>query len=139
MFKNLKSFYMYLFLFFIAGIIFIPLYVSIVGGFKGIGDLSNKESDRIKEMQKVLKQIGVKSTSSKNDLKIYGRGVIDASKKNIYIPNLGDHRICMSSFILALITGARLKINNFETVFTSSPSFLKIMKNNLGVKFEITK
>ena len=39
MFKNIKSFYMYLFLFFIAGIIFIPLYVSIVGGFKGIGDL----------------------------------------------------------------------------------------------------
>lgn len=106
--------------------------------FKGIGDLANKESNRIKEMQKVLKQIGVKSTSSKNDLKIYGRGVIDASKKNIYIPNLGDHRICMSSFILALITGARLKINNFETVNTSSPSFLKTMKL-LGAKFETKK
>ena len=44
----------------------------------------------------------------------------------------------MSSFILALITGARLEINNFETVYTSSPSFLKIMKK-LGAKFETKK
>ena len=104
--------------------------------FKGIEDLANKESNRIKEMQKVLKQIGVKSSSTKNDLKIFGKGIIDASKKNINIPNLGDHRICMSSFILATITGARIKINNFETVYTSSPSFLKTMRL-LGAKFEI--
>ena len=44
------------------------------------------------------------------------------------MPNLGDHRICMSSFVLALLTGAKTKIKNFETVYTSSPSFLKIMK-----------
>ena len=25
-------------------------------------------------------------------------------KKKIYVPNLGDHRICMSSFILAILT-----------------------------------
>ena len=31
-----------------------------VSKFKGIGDLANKESNRIKEMQKVLKQIGIK-------------------------------------------------------------------------------
>ena len=27
--------------------------------FKGIGDLANKESNRIKEMAKILKQIGI--------------------------------------------------------------------------------
>ena len=106
--------------------------------FKGISDLANKESNRIKEMQNVLTQIGVKTFSTKNDLKIYGKGIFDASNKKINIPNLGDHRICMSSFILALITGVRLKINNFETVYTSSPSFLKIMKK-LGAKFETKK
>ena len=105
--------------------------------FKGIGDLANKESNRIKEMQKVLRQIGIKSSSTKNNLKIYGKGIVDASKKKIDIPNLGDHRICMSSFILASITGAKLIIKNFETVYTSSPSFLKIMKL-LGAKF-VTK
>ncbi len=103
--------------------------------FKGIEDLANKESNRIKEMQNVFKQIGIKSVSSKNELKIFGKGIIDASDKKIIVKNLGDHRICMSSFILAILTGAKTKIKNFETVNTSSPSFLKIMKS-LGVKFE---
>jgi|TARA_B110000211_G_C14071297_1_gene550095 3-phosphoshikimate 1-carboxyvinyltransferase len=106
--------------------------------FNGIGDLKNKESNRIKEMQKILKQIGVKTVAYKNNLKIFGKGIIDASNKKINVPNLGDHRICMSSFILSILTGAKTKIKNFETVYTSSPSFLNTMKK-LGAKFEIEK
>ena len=106
--------------------------------FKGIGDLANKESNRIKEMQKILSQIGVKSIATKNDLKIYGKKFVNNKNKIIKVPNLGDHRICMSAFILALLTGIKTKIHNFETVYTSSPSFLKIMKQ-LGAKFEIQK
>ena len=106
--------------------------------FRGIGDLANKESDRIKEMQRILKQVGIKSIFSKDGLKIFGKGMIDASSKIISVPNLGDHRICMSSFILATLTGAKTRIKNFETVFTSSPSFLKIMKS-LGAQFAIQK
>jgi 3-phosphoshikimate 1-carboxyvinyltransferase len=109
-----------------------------VSTFSGIGDLANKESNRIIEMQKVLRQVGIKSISSKNKLKIYGSNEISFFKKKIFVPGLGDHRICMSSFILAILIGAKAKIVNFETVFTSSPSFLKIMKN-LGVKFETKK
>ena len=99
-----------------------------VSTFKGIGDLANKESNRIIEMQKILKQINIKSKFFRNEIKIYGRGMIDAKNKTINVPNLGDHRICMSSFILAILTGAKARIKNFETVFTSSPSFLIIMK-----------
>ena len=110
-----------------------------VSVFKGIGDLTNKESNRITEMQKILKQINIKSKFSKDELKIFGQGKINASNKNIIVPNRSDHRLCMSSFILGLLTGARTTINNFETVFTSSPSFLKIMKNNFKVSFEIKK
>ncbi len=109
-----------------------------VSTFEGIGDLSNKESNRIKEMQKVLSQVGVKSYSEKNKLKIFGKGLFDANKKNIVVPSLGDHRICMSTVILALLTGAKTKIKSFETVNTSSPSFLKLIKL-LGGKFEIQK
>ncbi len=107
--------------------------------FKGIGDLVNKESNRIIEMQNILSQINVKSKFSKGELKIFGQGMINANNKIIKVPDLSDHRLCMSSFILALLTGANTMINNFETVFTSSPSFLKIMKNNFKVKFEIKK
>ncbi len=106
--------------------------------FKGLEDLANKESNRIKEMQKVLDQIGVKSFAKNGEIKIFGQGMIDGRKKRIIVPNLGDHRICMSSFILSILTGAKTNIKNFETVFTSSPSFLKIAKF-LGAKFEIKR
>ena len=106
--------------------------------FKGISDLANKESNRIIEMQNILKQINIKSKILNDEFKIYGQGMINASQKIIQVSNLGDHRICMSAFILAILTGARAKIKHFETVFTSSPSFLKIMKI-LGAKFEIQK
>ena len=106
--------------------------------FKGIKDLANKESNRISEMQKILKQVGIKTSATKDGLKIFGKGLINANHKKIIVPKLGDHRICMSSFILAVLTGANTKIKSFETVYTSSPSFLKIMKS-LGAKFETQK
>ena len=108
-----------------------------VSTFSGISDLANKESNRIIEMQKILRQMNIKSKTIKNGIKIYGKGMVNVKKK-INVPNLGDHRICMSSFVLGLLTGAKIKIKNFETVFSSSPSFLKIMKT-LGAKFEISK
>ena len=103
--------------------------------FKGIKDLANKESNRIKEMQKILKQINIKSVASKDKIKIYGKRLIKNKNKKINVPNLGDHRICMAAQILSLITGVKAKINNFETVYTSAPSFLKIIKS-LGGRFE---
>ncbi len=103
--------------------------------FKGIGDLANKESNRIKEMQKILKQVGVKSKFSKDQLKIFGKTLLINKNKKIKVGNLGDHRIAMSALILSLVTGIKTNIKNFETVFTSSPSFLKIIKH-LGGKFE---
>ena len=109
-----------------------------ISKFYGIGDLANKESNRIKEMQKILRQVGIKSVSTKDNIKIFGKGKFETSKKQIKVKKLGDHRICMSSFVLASLTGANAKINNFETVNTSSPSFLKIMKH-LGANFEIQK
>ena len=109
-----------------------------VSSFKGISDLSNKESSRAYEMKKILNQIGIKCKLGKNEMKIYGNGMIDASSKKINVGNLGDHRVAMCAFILAILTGAKTTIKNFETVFTSSPSFLKIMKS-LGAKFEIQK
>ena len=87
-------------------------------------------------MQKILKQVGIKSVSTKNDIKIFGKGYLESDKRKIVVENLGDHRICMSSFVLATLTGAKAIIKNFETVNTSSPSFLKIMKQ-LGANFEI--
>ena len=106
--------------------------------FKGISELKGKESSRAYEMKKILSQIGINCKLTEDEMKIYGKGMIDASNKKITVGNLGDHRVAMCAFILAILTNAKTSIKNFETVFTSSPSFLKIMKS-LGVKFEIKK
>jgi 3-phosphoshikimate 1-carboxyvinyltransferase len=106
--------------------------------FRGIEDLANKESNRIEEMKKILSQVGIKCESSKNEMKIFGNVRLKEFNKKIKVSNLGDHRICMSAVILSLATGIKAEINNFETVGTSSPSFLKIIKL-LGGKFEIKK
>ena len=109
-----------------------------ISKFQGIGDLANKESNRIKEMQQILKQVGIKSVSSKNNLKIFGKGKFESNNNKIRVKKLGDHRICMSSFVLASLTGVATEIKNFETVNTSSPSFLTIMRQ-LGANFEVQK
>ena len=122
----------YLLLFLIAGL------QNGVSVFKGISELANKESSRAYEMKKIFSQIGIKCHLNKSEMKIFGRGMIDASNKKIIVGNLQDHRVAMCAFLLAILTNAKTSIKNFETVFTSSPSFLKIMKN-LGAKFEIQK
>ena len=103
--------------------------------YEGLGGLKNKESDRVGEMRKILKQIGIKTEFKNNNVKIFGKQVLKKKNTVIKVPNLGDHRICMSTVILSFVTGINSDIKNFETVFTSSPSFLKIMKF-LGAKFE---
>ena len=103
--------------------------------YQGLDGLKNKESNRIDEMRKVLKQIGVKTELKKNNVKIFGKQFLNNNSKIIKVPNLGDHRICMSTMVLSLVTGVKAYIENFETVFTSSPNFLKNIKI-VGAKFE---
>ena len=89
-------------------------------------------------MKKILNQIGIKCILKKDEMKIFGKGLINARNKKILVGDLKDHRIAMNAFILAILTNAETLIKNFETVFTSSPSFLKTMKL-LGAKFEIRR
>ena len=107
--------------------------------FKGISDLSNKESSRAIEMKKILKQIGIKSRLNKNEIKVYGSRNIIKSNKLIKVSNLGDHRICMAAACLSLITGIESNIKSFNNqVNSSSPNFLKTVKL-LGGNYETKK
>ena len=108
-----------------------------ISKFSGIESLREKESDRIKSVQIVLNEIGIKTKATLNSLKIFGNPNIKTKKLiNIYPKN--DHRIAMSSTILSLILGAKLKINNFQTTNTSFPGFVSLIKY-LGGKVEIKK
>ena len=47
--------------------------------------------------------------------------MIDAKERNIFVPNLGDHRICMSVFILSILTGAKAKIKTLKLYLHHPP------------------
>ena len=107
-----------------------------VSKFKNIGDLKHKESNRLLESKKILVQAGIKCKTTKDSIIIYGKSKIETQNKLILTKTKGDHRICMSSVILSLVTGIRAKIKNFETVNTSFPEFISLIRN-LGAKIVI--
>ena len=109
-----------------------------VSKFKSIGELAHKESSRAVEMKKMLNQAGIKCKIVRENMIIYGKNKIYNQNKSILTKTKGDHRICMSSAIFSLVTGIKAKINNFETVNTSFPGFIPLIKN-LGAKIEIKK
>jgi 3-phosphoshikimate 1-carboxyvinyltransferase len=107
-----------------------------ISKFKNIGDLKHKESNRLLESKKILDQVGIKCKITKNSMVIYGQDKIKTKNKSILIKTKGDHRICMSSLILSLSTGIKAKIKNFETVNSSFPGFIPLIKN-LGGKVAV--
>ncbi len=109
-----------------------------VSKFTNIGELTKKESNRILEMKKILIQAGIKCKSTSNSMVIHGDNKIKMKNKSILVKTKGDHRICMSSVILALLTGIKTKINNFETVNTSFPGFVSMIKH-MGGKIDVKK
>tara|TARA_B110000438_G_scaffold299347_1_gene349343 strand:- start:162 stop:1508 length:1347 start_codon:yes stop_codon:yes gene_type:complete len=107
-----------------------------ISKFSNIEDLKHKESNRLVESKKILVQAGFKCKVTKGDMIIYGKKKIETENKSISVKTKDDHRICMSSMILSLVTGINTKIKNFETVNTSFPGFISIMKR-LGGKVVI--
>mgnify|MGYP000138478722 CR=1 FL=1 len=107
-----------------------------VSRFNNIGDLKHKESNRLLESKKILVQAGIKCKTTKGSMIIYGIDKIETQNKSILVKTRGDHRICMSSTILSLVTGISAKIENFETVNSSFPGFFSIIKK-LGGKIVI--
>jgi len=100
-----------------------------ISTFKELGELNKKESPRLNIAIKFLRMIGIKVLRNKNDIKIYGKPNLDL-KKNFHIKNfLKDHRIFMMSCIAALTLGGNWKINDKDSINTSFPKFINILKN----------
>ena len=107
-----------------------------ISKFKQISELTKKESNRIDEMRKILIQAGIKCKGTKDSMIIYGKNKVETQNRSILVKTKDDHRICMSSVIFSLVTGIKTKIENFETVNTSFPGFIRLIKH-LGGKVEI--
>ena len=77
--------------------------------------------------------IGKKSIETKNSLKIYGNPNLSLNGKYEVKNFQKDHRVCMLSFVAALTLGGKWKINDIDSINTSFPNFVSILKN-MGAK-----
>ncbi len=97
--------------------------------FTNLGELNQKESPRLKWAEKILINLGVKTVTTNNSIKIFGNPNLNLnSKKKIIIKNyLKDHRVFMTSLIAALTFGGKWIIHDKDSINTSFPNFLKII------------
>tara|TARA_B100001540_G_C15773635_1_gene627588 strand:+ start:472 stop:1800 length:1329 start_codon:yes stop_codon:yes gene_type:complete len=100
-----------------------------ISTFKNLGELNKKESPRLDLAVMFLRMIGIKVERNRNNIKIFGKPKLNL-KGNYNIKNfLKDHRIFMMSCIAALTLGGNWKINDKDSINTSFPGYLDILKN----------
>ncbi len=97
--------------------------------FKNLSELNKKESPRLDVATKFLTMLGVKIKKENNNIKIYGDTSLNLKGKYVIKNFLKDHRIFMMSCIAALSFGGWWKIHDKDSIKTSFPKFLKIIKN----------
>ena len=97
--------------------------------FKDISELNQKESPRLNLGSKILNMMGVKTELTESSIKIYGQPNLKITKKIVIKNYLKDHRIFMMSTIAALTCGGVWEIHDKDSINTSFPSFLKLIKN----------
>ena len=103
-----------------------------VSYFKNLAELNQKESPRLELGSKILNLMGIKTITTKNSIKIFGNPDLKINKKILIKNFLKDHRIFMTSVIAALTFGSHWIIHDKESINTSFPEFLKIIKELNG-------
>ena len=99
-----------------------------ISHFKDIAELNQKESPRLDWGSRILNMMGIKTKLTQNSIKIYGQPNLEI-KKLITVKNyLKDHRIFMMSTIAALTCGGQWKIYDKDSINTSFPTFLRLIK-----------
>ena len=96
--------------------------------FKDLSELNQKESPRLKWGSKILNKMGIKTELTKDSIKIYGKPNLEITKQVVIKDYLKDHRVFMMSTIAALTCGGQWDIHDKDSINTSFPSFLEILK-----------
>ena len=104
-----------------------------ISTFKKIEELRQKETDRLKFGNNFLNKIGIKTKLTHDSIKIYGNPNLKLNKTYKINKFDKDHRACMTSIVAALTLGGKWKINDIDSINTSFPNFIKILKT-LGAK-----
>ena len=100
-----------------------------VSYFKGLSELNQKESPRLKWGAKILNKMGIKNITTNDSIKIFGNPNLSINNKIVIKDYLKDHRVFMTSVIAALSFGGEWQIYDKDSIKTSFPNFLKIISN----------
>ena len=82
--------------------------------------------------------IGIKVLRKKDNIKIYGNPKLNLNKKYSLKNFLKDHRVFMMGCVAALTLGGIWYIHEKDSINTSFPEFIKILKK-LGAKINWKK
>ncbi len=107
-----------------------------VSYFKNLSELNQKESPRLKWGEYILKNMGVKTITTKDSIKIFGNPNLKINNKIIIKNYLKDHRVFMASVIAALSFGGKWTIHDKDSIKTSFPSFLKTINKFSYIKYD---
>ena len=102
--------------------------------FRGLSELKVKESDRLLGIYKILNKNGIDTSIEDNNLIIKGNA--KGPKGGAIIETNLDHRIAMSSIILGMVSDKPIEVDDTETIKTSFPEFIELMKK-LGAKLTV--
>ena len=94
--------------------------------FRGLSELKVKESDRLLGIYNFLSKNGIEAKIDSNNLII--NGSIKGPKGGGLVETNLDHRIAMSSIILGMVSDESIRIDDIETIKTSFPNFIELMK-----------
>ena len=97
--------------------------------FKDLAELNQKESPRLKWGSKILNEMGIKTITTEDSIKIFGNPNLKINKKIIIKNYLKDHRVFMTSIIAGLTFGGEWEIHDKDSIKTSFPSFLDIVND----------
>lgn len=98
--------------------------------FTNIRRLRAKESDRVDSVRKMLLQLGVKTETTENTLRVF-----PAHFRGCTINSAGDHRIAMSAAIASTIADGPVTIIDAQCVAKSYPTFWEEFRR-LGGQYE---
>ena len=73
--------------------------------------------------------MGVKNIITEKSIKIFGNPNLKINKKIIIKNYLKDHRVFMTSIIAALSFGGEWEIHDKDSIKTSFPNFLNIIRD----------
>ena len=102
--------------------------------FRGLSELKVKESDRLLGIYNFLSKNGIEAKIDSNNLIINGSS--KGPKGGGLVETNLDHRIAMSSIILGMVSDESIRIDDIETIKTSFPNFIELMKK-LGARISV--